>query len=586
MTDREQLTVTAPDKTEQRVVLHGACVSHGAAEGRVLCVYGRKRQYFFQRIENSEVDSEILRFERAVSSAAKQLTSLVSQPPQNSVPNASEIFDAHLLILTSPTFTDGVIEVIRHQLVNAEWAVKLACDEQVRRQKNAASPELRERYLDIIDVAERVLSHLGGEDSPNLQIDKDSVLVAEELRPSTLLELGDNLPRAILTELGGWTSHTFIMARELGIPAIAGIKGLMRSARPDDPVAVDADRGLAVLNGTVDDDLTSSSLPGTTTKPTGGTAAAACVVSVNLDETSKFNEAFELGATGIGLLRSEYLFRHAQGWPSEELQVEMYSQAIAAAGGRPVRIRTFDFGIDRVSFGGMVSERNPALGLRGVRLGLAREPRLRAQFRALLQASVNGPVQIVIPMVSGTDDLTRTRAILDDEYARSEAAFSDIEPPRFGTMVEVPSAILQIDDLIRHADLACLGTNDLVQYTLAVDRDNGLVADWYNSLHPAVVRSIALVVESANSAGKELVVCGEIGGSPFYIPLLLSLGVRHLSVSISSLAAVNETLASVDISDVHDIKQRVLGLETAAAIEAELRRIYLERWPWLVASAA
>ena len=153
-------------------------------------------------------------------------------------------------------------------------------------------------------------------------------------------------------------------------------------------------------------------------------------------------------------------------------------------------------------------------------------------------------------------------------------------------MVEVPSAILQIDDLIRHADLACLGTNDLVQYTLAVDRDNGLVADWYNSLHPAVVRSIALVVKSANSADKEVVVCGEIGGSPFYIPLLLSLGVRHLSVSISSLAAVNETLASVDISDVHDIKQRVLGLETAAAIEAELRRIYFERWPWLVASAA
>ncbi len=555
----------------------GRSVSRGRAVGRSLLVVGRKRQYFRAEIAEGAVESEIARFRAAVAYASRQLEALVAKPPTQ---NAGDIFDAHLLILESSSFLDAVEGVIKQDLVTAEWAIKTVTEKLVSSQRASADVHLRQKAVDIEDVSERVANALAGGKSPLPLLPPNTIVVATELFPSTLMEFADSPPAAIITERGGWTSHTFILARESGIPAVSGIKRVNRRFDDGDVVVVDGDHGTVTFASEEDLDLSLGSEHDVGAASVGSLDADASPdptfrVYVNVDSTAKVSRAIEKGAVGIGLLRSEYLFPGIKGWPDEERQFQAYKTAAEAAGGLEVRIRTFDFDLDQVSFGGREPEKNPALGMRAVRLGLARERNFRTQLRAILRANTDGNVSIILPMIAGVQDLKQVRSLIDDEFSRLEG----IDSPRVGAMIELPSAVLVVDQILKYVDFLSVGTNDLVQYTLGVDRDDEMVSDWYQSLHPAILRSIERLIEAARSAGKPISLCGEMSGSPFYLPLLVGLGADEFSVKLSSLRSVRRILGSIDRAQVEEIVRVVKGLDTAQAVEEALAAAYRTYWP-------
>ncbi len=555
----------------------GRSVSRGRAVGRSLLVVGRKRQYFRAEIAEGAVESEIARFRAAVAYASRQLEALVAKPPTQ---NAGDIFDAHLLILESSSFLDAVEDVIKLDLVTAEWAIKTVTEKLVSSQRASADVHLRQKAVDIEDVSERVANALAGGKSPLPLLPPNTIVVATELFPSTLMEFADSPPAAIITERGGWTSHTFILARESGIPAVSGIKRVNRRFDDGDIVVVDGDHGTVTFASEEDLDLSLGSGHDVGAASVGSLDADASPdpafrVYVNVDSTAKVSRAVEKGAVGIGLLRSEYLFPGIKGWPDEERQFEAYKAAAEAADGLEVRIRTFDFDLDQVSFGGREPEKNPALGMRAVRLGLARERNFRTQLRAILRANTAGNVSIILPMIAGVQDLKQVRSLIDDEFSRLEG----VKFPKIGAMIELPSAVLVVDQILKYVDFLSVGTNDLVQYTLGVDRDDEMVSDWYQSLHPAILRSIERLVEAARSADKTVSLCGEMSGSPFYLPLLVGLGAEEFSVKLSSLRSVRRILGSIDKAQVEEIVRVVKGLDTAQAVEEALAAAYRTYWP-------
>lgn len=555
----------------------GRSVSHGRAVGKALHIVGRKRQYFRAEIVEGRVENEIARFRAAITYSAEQLEALIAKPP---TPNAADIFDAHLLILESSSFLNAVEEVIRHDLVTAEWATKTVTEKLVSSQRASSDQHLRQKVVDIEDVSERVANALAGGQSPLPPLPPNTVLVATELFPSTLMEFADTPPVAIITERGGWTSHTFILARESGIPAVSGIKRVNRRFDDGDIVIVDGDHGTVTVAS--EEELEVSSRGAVDlgaaafgTWDTDDSTEPEFRLYVNVDSTAKVSRAVEKGAAGIGLLRSEYLFPGIKGWPDEERQFQAYKAASEAADGLEVRIRTFDFDLDQVSFGGREPEKNPALGMRAVRLGLARERSFRTQLRAILRANTNGNISIILPMIAGVQDLKQVRSLIDDEFSRLEG----VKFPKIGAMIELPSAVFVIDQILKYVDFLSVGTNDLVQYTLGVDRDDEMVSDWYQSLHPAVLRSIQILIESAKKAGKPVSLCGEMAGLPFYIPLLVGLGADEFSIKLSSWSAVRRILRSVEKTQAEEIVRVVKELDTAQAVEEALAAAYRTYWP-------
>lgn len=394
------------------------------------------------------------------------------------------------------------------------------------------------------------------------------------------MEFADTPPVAIITERGGWTSHTFILARESGIPAVSGIKRVNRRFDDGDIVIVDGDHGTVTVASEEDLEVSSTGAvdlgaAAFGTWETDDSTEPGFRLYVNVDSTAKVSRAVEKGAAGIGLLRSEYLFPGIKGWPDEERQFQAYKAASEAADGLEVRIRTFDFDLDQVSFGGREPEKNPALGMRAVRLGLARERSFRTQLRAILRANTNGNISIILPMIAGVQDLKQVRSLIDDEFSRLEG----VKFPKIGAMIELPSAVLVIDQILKYVDFLSVGTNDLVQYTLGVDRDDEMVSDWYQSLHPAVLRSIQILIESAKKAGKPVSLCGEMAGLPFYIPLLVGLGADEFSIKLSSWSAVRRILRSVEKTQAEEIVRVVKELDTAQAVEEALAAAYRTYWP-------
>ncbi|KXK07001.1 MAG: phosphoenolpyruvate-protein phosphotransferase [Acidobacteria bacterium OLB17] len=571
--------MVSPLKDGLRASYAGRSVSHGRAVGRALLVVGRKRQFFHAEIAKQSVDAEIERFRAAVTYASLQLEALIAKPP---TPNAADIFDAHLLILESSSLLDAVAEVIRTDLVTAEWALKTVTDKLVSSQRASADVHLRQKAVDIEDVAERVSNALAGERSALPPLPPNTVIVATELLPSTMMEFSGTPPVAIITERGGWTSHTFILARESNIPAVSGIKRVNRRFDDGDLVIVDGDNGFVTFASEEEFERSIKDRASRGTASTAGaeaddSAVPAFRLYVNIDSSTKITKGLERGALGIGLLRSEYLFPGIKGWPDEERQFREYAAAAEAADGREVRIRTFDFDLDQVSFGGREPEKNPALGMRAIRLGLAREQRFRTQLRAILRANTKGNISIILPMVAGVQDIKQVRSLIDDEFSRLDG----IQFPKIGAMIELPSAVLVIDQILKNVDFLAIGTNDLVQYTLGVDRDDEMVADWYQSLHPAILRSISRVIDAAKAVGKPTSLCGEMGGSAFYVPLLVGLGAEEFSVKLSSLSTIRRILRSLDREKAAEIARVVMELDTTQAVEDALVAAYRTFWPEL-----
>ncbi len=576
-------------RPEKEIKLRAHAVSRGLAFGKIVCLYGKKRQFYRISLKPNQIEREIRRFRSAVRLAKIHLKKIGLRSNGKASDAVSGIFDVHRMILEDSAFAAGIEKRITDEKVNAEWAVKVVSDTYVTKFKNIPDEHLRSRYVDIEDVAQRLVTALGGGRRSGIRLEKNSVIAASEINPSTLVELGPSQPSALVTEHGGWTSHTFILAREIDLPAIAGIKRVLRRVTTGDSVIVDGYRGELIIHPSAETLAEYRAAVGRRPRlhadehvpvelPTKTLDGREITIRANADIPSAYKAAKRLGAKGIGLYRSEFLFNQFRGFPSETVQVEAYEKIAALVGPDGVKIRTFDLHADQLVGQNYEKEKNPALGLRAVRLSLAYEKQFRIQLRSILAASASGNVDIILPMVSDVSQIRTAKGLIEREKRRLRERGGKVGSPRFGAMIEVPSAVMTIDDIVGEVDFLCLGTNDLVQYILAVDRDNEAVSDWFHTLHPAVIRAIKITIEAAAKRNIPLIVCGEMAGSPFYTPILIGLGATELSMNVHSIARVRCVAAAIAYEEAKELVRMMEKCSTASEAEAVVREQIAAKW--------
>lgn len=569
-------------KREQR--LPALVVSRGIGIGRVVFFHGDKPQPFRLELEATKINDEIERFRSALNTSILQLHQLSGNVSVSNQP-VSGIFDVQILILES-SFTEKIETLIKQDRVNAEWAIRTISDRHVAQQKTVADLNFRDKQLDIEDAASRLLKALNdfGSTPP---IDSNAIIVAGDLSPSTIMEIAESRPAGLITELGGWTSHSSILAREFNLPMVSGVRNVRQLFLADDIVVVDGIVGQVIINPT-DESVAKFQCYPSSFEHSGSyeihgaeaitTDGAAFLIRANIDQPDVYAAAEKSGATGIGLYRSESLIRQPGDIPSEKQQFAAYCRIADAVGEHGVKIRTFDVGVERFGSDPHWVERNPSLGLRAIRLSLADPTHFQAQIRAILRASFGRKIDVILPMISGIEEMIRATEIIEAERFDLISAGIDIGNPQLGAMIETPSAVLTAFEIAKNVDFLCLGTNDLVQYLLAVDRDNDAVADWYQTLHPAVIRAISDVLGAAKKANVPSSVCGEMAGSPFYAPILLGLGAREFSMNANSIRSIRNLLSRISLQDAVALVESIKTLPTAGAIEDRLRSYYLKNW--------
>ncbi len=570
--------------------LFGTAVSRGVGVGKTVSLYGKKRQFYRIDLETSKIEKELRRFRAAIRLAKRQLKKISGQSKNGD--SQSGIFETHLLFLEDRSLLTKIEDTIQTRKVNAEWAVKVVTDKYIADYKNISDEHLRERYIDLEDISERILTALGGGREVNIRLEKDSIIVAKELKPSTLIELIKSAPKAIITENGGWTSHTFILARELNIPAVTAIKGVLRRVKSGETVVVDGFKGNVIFQPANDTlkkyrrkaeqiEISKAEKPQVIKGDLKTLDGQLIKVHANLDLATDYAQAKKFGAVGIGLYRSEFLFNQNKGFPKESEQFESYRKIAGMVGEGGVKIRTFDLSIDQLAFENVEKEKNPALGLRAVRLSLTYERQFRTQLRALLRASHGQKLDIVLPMISDISEIRRAKNILAEEAEKLTRRKIRCGQPRIGAMIEVPAAVLTVEEIIQEVDFVNLGTNDLVQYLLAVDRDNELVSDWFRTLHPAVLRAVKKVIEAGEKYEKPVIICGEMAGSPVYAAILVGLGANELSMNLNSILRVRKIISQIAFEESKAIVKELEKCSTSAEIEEKVKTHFLQKWAHL-----
>jgi phosphotransferase system enzyme I (PtsI) len=585
---QDKRTSESRSQSPSEVQLTGRAVSRGLAVGKIVWLHGNRHQFYRIKLQASEVDGEVKRLHKALTVAEGQLTKLAVLKSPSISDSAPSIFEAHRTILKDSSLKSKFEREVLDQKVNAEWAIKHVTDAYVAKYKAIQDENLRDRYIDIEDVAERVLAALDSRPAKRPPFAEDTIIAARELRPSTLVELAGSPLRAIIAENGGWTSHTFILAREMKLPAVTGIDKLLRRVKNGDRAVVDGYNGYVIVNPATETmKRFAPAIPGSKASPTAPSDATPIVktldgkavhILANADSPSTYENAKSFGAAGIGLFRSEFLFDRHRTIPTEAKQFDAYRSIADAVGEDRVKIRTFDLGVDRLVDQPGPREKNPALGLRAIRLGLANEKLLRTQMRALLRASYERNIDVVIPMVSGLSELRRVKGLLQDEAKGLRMSGKKPGKPGLGVMIEVPAAVLQIDELLAEVDFICLGTNDLIQYLLAVDRDNESVAGWYQTLHPAVLKAIRKVLDAAAAAEKPAIVCGEMAGSPYYAPILVGLGCDRLSMNVTSVERVRRVIAGIAAEEARQLVRSLENILTVEEIDLTVRSHVRRNW--------
>jgi phosphotransferase system enzyme I (PtsI) len=514
-----------------------------------------------EKVPDPEV--EIRRLEVALGATREVISKLRDDVARKLNESEASIFDAHLLVLEDVALIDDVSKEIRRSGFNVEFCFQEVAQRYIEIFEKMDDDFLRERASDIRDVTGRVLDQLLGTEPERVgRAAQSHVVAARDLTPSDTAGLHDGGVLAFVTEEGGRTSHSAIMARSLDVPAVVGVKGLMEAVQEGDIVLVDGESGLIILNPTPetvegyrdkeqairnrrDRVMREVALPDLTSD------GAAFELLANIGDPAEMEDALGYCARGVGLYRTENLYLRLDSWPSEEVQYEEYAAVIRQARGRPVTFRTLDLGGDK-RLGDLADEANPFMGYRAVRLCLERPDVFRPQLRAIIRSAALGPVQVMFPMISGVEELRRAKEIFRDvETELAREGIRPAAPIRLGAMIEIPSAAAVADELAIESDFFSVGTNDLVQYLLAVDRGNQRVAALYDPCHPAVIRTLMQIFRSAQRRGIAVSVCGELGGDPLWAPLLVGLGVQELSMAPAALAEVRFVLrhsASVELS--------------------------------------
>ncbi len=555
--------------------IHGLAVARGIAIGRAVLVASSRVDVAHYFVSPDQVSSEIQRLRVARDAVVNELQRLQKDMPKDAPHELAALLDVHLMLLQDEELTAGVVQWIKTRLYNAEWALTSQLEIIVRQFEEMEDPYLRERKADMEQVGERVLHCLKGTGSLVAQakrpqrpqqelqlgdIDVPLVLVAHDLSPADMLQFKQSVFTGFVTDVGGKTSHTAIVARSLDIPAVVGARTASQLVKQDDWVIIDGDAGVVIVDPSPiiladygfkqrQGDLERERLARLRHTPSVTLDGQKVELLANIEMPEDTQAAITAGALGVGLFRSEFLFMGQQGHlPDEEAQYQAYRRAVEGMNGLPVTIRTVDVGVDKPldDTRHEASHLNPALGLRAIRWCLADPAMFLTQLRAILRAAVHGQVNLLIPMLAHGSEIRQTLSLIDQARQELDRRGEAHGPVRLGAMIEIPAAALSLRLFLKYFDFLSIGTNDLIQYTLAIDRADESVAHLYDPLHPAVLHLIANTIAECHRQGKSVSVCGEMAGDVTMTRLLLGLGLRSFSMHPSQILSVKQQVLRSD----------------------------------------
>jgi phosphotransferase system enzyme I (PtsI) len=571
--------------------LHGLGVSGGIAIGQAQLLSHATLEVAHLTLPARQLEKEVARFEKAVDRVRAELDELRGDLAESAAEMRAFI-DVHALILQDPELVEEAKSLIRERGCNAEWALVQQMDALVKQFDAFDDPYLRERKADVVQVVERVIKELMGRSGKIGRAAKgakgvkeeEQIIVAHDLPPSDLISFKEHRFAAFVTDVGGATSHTAILARSMAIPAVVGLRGAREAIKDGELLIVDGYRGVIIINPDervleeyrlrkTQIELERSKLKRLKKAESLTLDDVRIELLANIELPDDVQAAKDNGADGIGLFRTEFLFLNRREVPSEDEQYEAYRKVVKGMAGKPVVIRTYDLGADK-TFDQARSAINPALGRRGIRLSLSEPAMFGIQLRAILRAARFGPVRILIPMISNVQEVDATRAAID--RAREELRDRRVtygEDIQLGGMIEIPAAALALNMFLKRLDFVSIGTNDLTQYTLAIDRGDEEVADLYDSLHPAVLMLIAHTLAGGEKSGVPVSICGELAGNPKLTRLLLGMGLRHFSMHPSQILEVKQQILTADVGQLAPQVRKLLRIDDAAQIREQIRRL-------------
>lgn len=564
------------------MLLNGIGIARGIVIGKVHHVYGGARDVSERKLDASQIDEECQRYQAARQAASDQLKAIQSAIPSNTPEEISAFMDAHLLMLNDHALAAAVTDLIKQHSCNAEWALRLQRDTLVAVFEQMDDPYLRTRKNDVDHVVDSIQRVLLNQETPlesaGRKLSEDTVVVADDLSPGDLVAMHSLGLRAFVTELGAPLSHTAILARSLSIPSVVGVRNvrllkegeaLILDGKQGSVIAAPDERTIASYQQKQEDEQQwLNELAKLKDKPATTKDGVQALLCANIELPQDVRTCEIHGAEGIGLYRTEFLYMNRESLPTEEQQYDAYVAVINAMSGRPITIRTLDLGADKQIDGGsrinMPVANNPALGLRAIRLCLKDLDLFRVQIRALLRAAAVGPIKIMLPMIGNRNEIRSAKSLIAEirEQLLAEGVNVPADIP-IGAMIEVPAAALCADSLAEEVDFFSIGTNDLIQYTLAIDRVDDEVNYLYQPLHPGVLKLIQMTIDAGKANNIPVSMCGEMAGDPRYAGLLFGMGLREFSMHPSSLLEIKHLISSKTQLDFETLAEKVMQAKDA-----------------------
>ena len=559
--------------------IKGIAASGGIAIGKAFLMMEPDITVSKATVANTEV--EVTRFNEAVNAAKHELQKIRDRAEVDLGAENAAIFDAHLLVLSDPELLGAVEGKIKDESVNAEAALQETADMYVAMFEQLDNEYMRERAADIKDVTKRVIALLLGSDVPNISlIDEEVIIVSKDLAPSDTAQLNRAFAKGFTTDMGGRTSHSAIMARSLEIPAVVGTKNATTSIKQGDIVVVDGDHGEVMINPAPEvleqykakiqeQEAEKKELLLLKNKQTVTQDGIHVEVAANIGTPKDVEGVLENGGEGVGLYRTEFLYMERDALPTEEEQFQAYKQVLEQMGDKPVVVRTLDIGGDKhLPYLNLPEEMNPFLGFRAIRLCLEEQTIFRTQLRALLRASEFGNLKIMFPMIATLEEFRQAKQMLEEEREHlnqeGTAVSNAIE---IGIMVEIPSTAVLADQFAKEVDFFSVGTNDLIQYTMAADRMNESVAHLYQPYHPAILRLVKMVIDAAHAEKKWAGMCGEMAGDSIAIPLLIGLGLNEFSMSAPSMLKARKQINQLTQSEMKQLAEKAMSMQTSEQVK-------------------
>ena len=574
---------------KEEIILEGIAASPGVAHGTALLYLQKELDVPSYDLPPEAIDSEIERFDQAILQTREEITAVRHKVAASLGEGEARIFDAHLMVLEDSALLDEVNSELRSTNKNVESCYHQIAQRYISFFSSMEDEYLKERVTDIRDVSRRLLQNLIGMNKSNLgELAAHSIIVSEDITPSDTADMDRSKLLGFITDAGGQTSHSVIMARSMRIPAVVGLHNATKTIQSGDQILVDGYDGIVVINPSEARLFKYGKLASERRKldeiyisvisePSETKDGSPLGLMSNIEGAHEMEQVVAMRSNGVGLFRTEGIFLRHHGYPPESVQYDEYAAVVEAAGDEPVIIRTLDIGGDKTLGDGGTQEDNSFMGFRAIRFCLGNLDIFKTQLRAILRASAKGNVKIMYPMISGVAELRRANQILEEvkvDLRAENLAFN--EGIEVGAMVEIPSAAAIIDLLAAEADFFSIGTNDLIQYLMAVDRLNDRVAHLYEPAHPAVLRTLKVIIDEANRLGKPVSVCGEIAGDPIYAALLLGMGATSLSLTSSMLPEVKYFIRNVKITDARALAEEVLKVNDPVAVVQRLKDFRVE----------